>query len=438
MIVRRVRKETEALVESFGIPVHKLKEVRRKREEAKPTKEKEKIESTNRRTSPTHTRSSHAAQSNQVEASRKRKKNKSTRSYKVVSIDEEEETNSKVVREIKATGTQVVKLNKRKSFVKGEEAKKKAKVDKPSMSVDEVERSVVKDGNLNPIFDWYDTFDESGKKILEEATIKHMNVFNKVLVEIMFGFPPSLYNSLESRRLSALSEEKNLRKRFLTNLYLEMSIEEMDLFLEKDKKEFRRKTRVNKLMIGETDAVFNETKEILEEFLSRDKINIEKINTENVQENKEVNVEVNELEEEDVNEEIMIVLDPLELEYILTSPNKKNIETHVATKVPVEVLAKEKELHTEEIEIPKINLESKSKIEKEKGQEIRIEEVKESLLEQQVESDPELDESSINLSTLSPIQMMKVAKIAQDKASEKILKSHIEDSDLLKLASGVL
>lgn len=68
-----------------------------------------------------------------------------------------------------------------------------------------------------------------------------------------------------------------------------MSIEEMNSVLEKDKKEFKSKTRVNKLMIGETDAIIGETKEILEEFLLKNKINVEEMNTENVLKNEEVN-----------------------------------------------------------------------------------------------------------------------------------------------------
>lgn len=86
------------------------------------------------------------------------------------------------------------------------------------MSVDEVVNAIVKDGNLKPLYELYETFDESGQRILEEATIKHMNIFNKVLVEIMFGLPKNLYDILELRRLSARIEEENLRKRVLVDL----------------------------------------------------------------------------------------------------------------------------------------------------------------------------------------------------------------------------
>lgn len=129
----------------------------------------------------------------------------------------------------------------------------------------------------------------------------------------------------------------------------------MDSLLEKDKKEFKSKTRMNKLMIGEIDVVVGETKEILEVVLSNNKINIAEMNTERVPENEEVNMEVNVNEEENVNEENMNVSDPQEFEVILISPNVENTETPIETKVPKVVLVEEKVVKNEKVEALKVN-----------------------------------------------------------------------------------
>lgn len=42
------------------------------------------------------------------------------------------------------------------------------------------------------------------------------------------------------------------------------------------------------------------------------------------------------------------------------------------------------------------------------------------------------------MDTLSPIQKLKLASLARSKEREEILKSHMEDGELLSLASSVL
>lgn len=50
----------------------------------------------------------------------------------------------------------------------------------------------------------------------------------------------------------------------------------------------------------------------------------------------------------------------------------------------------------------------------------------------------ELLQGPFNFDSLSLIQIMKIASFAQAKAKEKLLKSHMEDYELLKIASNVL
>lgn len=111
----------------------------------------------------------------------KRKKDKSTTIYIVVSEDEETES-YKEIREIKHMGTKVSKVSKDKPS--GEEkAKKRVKTDKSSMFVEEVEKSLIKDGNLRPLCEGYDTFDRVSQRIIEEASIKYLNNLNMTLIE---------------------------------------------------------------------------------------------------------------------------------------------------------------------------------------------------------------------------------------------------------------
>lgn len=77
--IRRVRKETKILAEEMGLLVEKLKEIRRQRDEAEATNEKEKETTFGLGTSTLNTRttrSSPATQQNKVEASKRRKKNR--------------------------------------------------------------------------------------------------------------------------------------------------------------------------------------------------------------------------------------------------------------------------------------------------------------------------------------------------------------------------
>lgn len=51
------------------------------------------------------------------------------------------------------------------------------------MSLDEIVNEVVKNGNLKTIAEWYDNFDENGKRTLEEAIVKYLNVYSRALYQ---------------------------------------------------------------------------------------------------------------------------------------------------------------------------------------------------------------------------------------------------------------
>lgn len=143
MLVQRVRKEVEAFADSMDISA----KARRKREQDEDEKEPTRTEFASPTTSSTRTRSTRNSEplsglakksshvKAQVKASSKRKKDKSTRVYAVVSEDEETKSDEEV-REIKNMGNQATKFSKDKPSGEAEKAKKKMKTDKPGMFVD--------------------------------------------------------------------------------------------------------------------------------------------------------------------------------------------------------------------------------------------------------------------------------------------------------------
>lgn len=117
--------------------------------------------------------------------------------------------------------------------------------------------------------EWYDNFDDNGKRPLEKAIVKYLNVYNKVLIEIMSEIQKSLYDIFEMRRQTANKEYERLREYVIVNLCRVIAVTKMNKILQEAKPYFRSKTRVNKIMIGLTDEVVKDTKKILKLILER-------------------------------------------------------------------------------------------------------------------------------------------------------------------------
>lgn len=80
------------------------------------------------------------------------------------------------------------------------------------MSLSEIVNQVIKNGNLKPLSEWYDNFDENGKRTLEEATVYYLNLYSKLsLIEIMSVIPKSLYEILDARRQTTNKEDERLK-----------------------------------------------------------------------------------------------------------------------------------------------------------------------------------------------------------------------------------
>lgn len=180
---KKVRKEVEELVERMGI----TKEVVwREREKNSPSEEdfinpkKDKPE---------------ALVINPQGKPFGEEKRKQGQARVFILVDEEETKLDEAVKEVKAKATKVTKIAMEKPFG-GTKPGKKFKIyeldDKPPMSLDQIVNEVIKNGNLRPLSEWYDNFDESGKGTLEESTIEYMNVYSKALNELMSVIPKSL------------------------------------------------------------------------------------------------------------------------------------------------------------------------------------------------------------------------------------------------------
>ncbi|XP_059070688.1 uncharacterized protein LOC131860308 [Cryptomeria japonica] len=139
------------------------------------------------------------------EAKKKRKQ------VRVVIIDDEETKSHEAIKEVKEKVVKVTKVSKQKLSSRERPSKKSnsSEIDevmkqgkfevKPLMSLNKIVKKVVKNGNLNPLSEWYENFDENGKRTLEEATIEYVNVYRKALIELMSKIIKSLYKVLDMR-----------------------------------------------------------------------------------------------------------------------------------------------------------------------------------------------------------------------------------------------
>lgn len=188
--------------------------------------------------------------------------------------DDKETESDEAMKEVKQKVAKASKFAKENPSSKKEKTSrideliKQAKfIVKPPMSLDQSVDEIVKNGNLKPMSKWYENFDENGKRILEEATIKYLHDYSIALIQIMSKIPKSLYNILEMRRQTNNKEDKRLREYVVVNICYVISKEEIDRILKEPKNQFRRKTTMNKIMIGQIDEVIKATEAILRKVL---------------------------------------------------------------------------------------------------------------------------------------------------------------------------
>jgi len=138
----------------------------------------------------------------------KRSKTKATRAY--ASQKDEEKTESD-------EGVKEIKKQKKKGSGKpstGQDKEEMAEecVEKPTLSLKSVIKSITVDGNLQPMAEFYDDYNEADQKILQEATIMYLNIYNKDFIEIISLIPKSLEKELEIRKNNAMVKDIEIQE----------------------------------------------------------------------------------------------------------------------------------------------------------------------------------------------------------------------------------
>lgn len=77
------------------------------------------------------------------------------------------------------------------------------------------------------------------------------------------SIPKELYNIIDERRLIANNTDKEMKERELVNICTYITPDEVKILIEEaNKKEFKRKNRVNRMMIGKVEEVRKEIEDI--------------------------------------------------------------------------------------------------------------------------------------------------------------------------------
>jgi len=208
---------------------------------------------------------------------------------------------------------------------------------------------------------------------------------------------------------------------------------------------------MNKLMLKETDQVAKETEDILQNAYKRfnlpivedisdepSAMNVKGSSTEKVaEETKETSEEkTKDLDsstlEEEVHEEVDTSLPDPAADSRIEGEQRKEERNGQEEAVK----------GGEEYQTKKITWDSSEVVEGKKTLSLArdtAEAVKDFLTKEMMELDePELLQAPINFDSLSPVQTMKVTSFAQAKAKYKLMKSHMEDCELIEIASGAL
>lgn len=89
---------------------------------------------------------------------------------------------------------EIKKSGKEDKVVKGkssgeEQSNKKTQSNDTIMTVRKVKETIVKEGNLKPIFKYYELLDDVEKRSIEKAIIEYLNKYNRALIQIMSEIP---------------------------------------------------------------------------------------------------------------------------------------------------------------------------------------------------------------------------------------------------------
>ncbi|XP_059064475.1 uncharacterized protein LOC131054486 [Cryptomeria japonica] len=96
------------------------------------------------------------------------------------------------------------------------------------LSPEELINEITQDGNLSNINKCYHTFKDYDKGTIEESIILHLDIYKRVLFEVIDDLPNDLYLRLEAKRMSIMELENKLKVEALLVVHPVNSLQEID------------------------------------------------------------------------------------------------------------------------------------------------------------------------------------------------------------------
>lgn len=91
-------------------------------------------------------------------------------------------------------------------------------------TLDDLLNEITQEGNMVNVNKWYNFFKDSDKQTIEESIILHLDIYKKVLIEVIDDLPNDLYMRLEAKRLSVMELDKKLKVEALLALHLVVDV----------------------------------------------------------------------------------------------------------------------------------------------------------------------------------------------------------------------
>lgn len=138
--------------------------------------------------------------------------------------------------------------------------KKKQTKAPDSLTPEELINEITQEGNLSNVKKYYHSFKDSDKETIEASIILHLDIYKKVLIEVVDDLPNDLYIRLEAKRMSVMELDKNLKVEALLAVHPINSREEIDeLIAEANQTVFVSGHRQVSLMVGRVKVIADET-----------------------------------------------------------------------------------------------------------------------------------------------------------------------------------
>lgn len=119
------------------------------------------------------------------------------------------------------------------------------------------------DGNLKNLETNFEQFDDGDQMKVEEALVLYLHNFSKTLIELEKSISKDFYSLIDARRMNASKIDIKMKDRELVNRCKYITHSEVNKLIEEaNKKEFKSKNKINRLMIGNLEEVRKEIEEI--------------------------------------------------------------------------------------------------------------------------------------------------------------------------------